>query len=51
MVVIALDRRAPAAASRDQPRAGVEDYCLVKAARDALARAEERASRKGVSLS
>ena len=29
---------------RDRPRAGVEDYCLVKAARAALAKAEARAA-------
>jgi len=31
---------------RDRPRAGIEDYCLVKAAREALAKAEARAERK-----
>jgi transposase len=29
---------------RDRPRAGVEDYCLVKAARQALAKAEAKAA-------
>jgi transposase len=32
---------------RDRPRADVEDYCLVKAARDALAQAEARAASAG----
>jgi transposase len=31
---------------RDRPRAGIEDYCLVKAARAALAKAEARAARR-----
>jgi transposase len=43
-----LERRAAgpkiAGSRRDRPRAGVEDYCLVTAARDALARAEARAA-------
>jgi transposase len=29
---------------RDRPRAGIEDYCLVRAAREALAKAEARAA-------
>jgi transposase len=33
-----------AGSRRDRPRAGVEDYCLVKKARDALAKAEARAA-------
>jgi transposase len=44
----ALERKAagPAAPGRrrDRPRAGVEDYCLVKAAAAALAKAEARAA-------
>ena len=43
-----LERRAAGpkitGSRRDRPRAGVEDYCLVKKARDALAKAEARAA-------
>jgi len=44
--IAGLEKRAagPAAAGRrrDRPRAGIEDYCLVKAAREALAAAQAR---------
>ena len=33
-----------AGSRRDRPRAGIEDYCLVKAAREALEKAEARAA-------
>ena len=46
--IAGLERRAAGpkitGSRRDRPRAGVEDYCLVKAARDALAKAEARAA-------
>ena len=39
----AAGRRVPGS-RRDHPRAGIEDYCLVKAARIALEKAEARAA-------
>jgi transposase len=37
---------AVAGSRRDRPRSGVEDYCLVRLARDALAKAEDRAAQQ-----
>jgi hypothetical protein len=49
--IAGLENRAagPAAAGRrrDRPRAGIEDYCLVKAAREALAAAQARGAAAG----